>query len=340
MPATNPPGPARTCPSTPRATTASSATARRTCNAASGCVPGTVAACDDGIACTVDTCVEASDTCGHAPSDQLCDNGRFCDGRERCESSYGCEAGEEVICRPDGSNCSEERCDEAADACVSDYSNCVCGDRELTGLEECESPQRAGTFEDCNNLVDDDGDRLIDCSDPGCLPEARPRWICDENCRRDLACAKVANDPALIVFRQGHGPDSLWMHGRFPLDGDVNPEVEAFTIRVTNDREPVFVAALEPGALKRKGAFFSYVDADARALGNASPSGGLAAVRLRLRAVDGVPNVTFRIQAWGDLAGATRRVMTSQIAIGSESGTLTAEWKAKPKKWLLHQKDF
>src|SRR5262249_18790637 len=62
-----------------------------TCNATTGCVAGTPP-CDDGVACTVDTSDEASDTCQFTPNDAPCDNGSFCDGAEKCTQS-GCAAG-------------------------------------------------------------------------------------------------------------------------------------------------------------------------------------------------------------------------------------------------------
>ena len=45
--------------------------------------------CDDGVACTIDTCVAG--VCSNTPDDSLCpDNGLFCDGDEFCDPSVGC----------------------------------------------------------------------------------------------------------------------------------------------------------------------------------------------------------------------------------------------------------
>ena len=71
--------------------------------------------CDDGIACTVDTCDLTTGTCEFAPDDTLCDNGAFCDGQETCDADSGCLAGTPP--------CPAGDCDEATDQCTG-----VCDD--------------------------------------------------------------------------------------------------------------------------------------------------------------------------------------------------------------------
>lgn len=73
------------------------------CNGAEICAGGTCTAgtplqCDDGIACTVDTC-EALAGCVNTANDGLCpDNGNFCDGPETCDAQTGCvSAGDPCI---------------------------------------------------------------------------------------------------------------------------------------------------------------------------------------------------------------------------------------------------
>jgi hypothetical protein len=58
--------------------------------AAGSCVAGIAVDCDDGVACTADSCDPASDACMHAPDDALCDDGVACNGAERCEPGVGC----------------------------------------------------------------------------------------------------------------------------------------------------------------------------------------------------------------------------------------------------------
>ncbi|MCH7781208.1 MAG: lamin tail domain-containing protein, partial [Acidobacteria bacterium] len=52
------------------------------CDALLDCQVGTPPVISDGVACTVDSCDEASDNVIHIPSNALCDNGQFCDGAE------------------------------------------------------------------------------------------------------------------------------------------------------------------------------------------------------------------------------------------------------------------
>ncbi|MEM9731742.1 MAG: malectin domain-containing carbohydrate-binding protein, partial [Myxococcota bacterium] len=83
-----------------------------TCVAGS-CLSGSPVVCDDGIACTVDSCNETADACSQTPSNALCSNGLFCDGVEACSPIVGCEAG---IAPCSGS----DLCNETIDACVPD----------------------------------------------------------------------------------------------------------------------------------------------------------------------------------------------------------------------------
>jgi len=48
-----------------------------------GCVPGTPPNCDDGVACTIDSCDETIHGCQHVPNDALCDDGDPCT-RDQC----------------------------------------------------------------------------------------------------------------------------------------------------------------------------------------------------------------------------------------------------------------
>jgi cysteine-rich repeat protein len=60
-----------------------------TCDALSGCLPGTPPAIDDGVACTVDGCDEDADAVRNAPDDALCDDADPCTA-ERCDAELGC----------------------------------------------------------------------------------------------------------------------------------------------------------------------------------------------------------------------------------------------------------
>jgi hypothetical protein len=75
------------------------------------CVPGSAVSCDDGVSCTADACIEATDSCQNVPTDALCDNGLFCDGTETCDAVLDCQPGTDP--------CAGEACDETGDTCSS-----------------------------------------------------------------------------------------------------------------------------------------------------------------------------------------------------------------------------
>lgn len=101
-----------------------------TCDPANGCQPGTPPACDDGVACTVDTCNVSTDACEHVASDALCDDGSFCTGLETCDPIAGCGVGADP--------CPGEICDEANDRCVSCVADSACDDGDACTVDRCE----------------------------------------------------------------------------------------------------------------------------------------------------------------------------------------------------------
>ncbi len=82
---------------------------QETCAGAAGCSPGTPPDCDDAVACTVDSCDEASDACFHSPADAACDDGQWCNGSETCDLLRGCAAGSPPNC-DDGLACTVDTC--------------------------------------------------------------------------------------------------------------------------------------------------------------------------------------------------------------------------------------
>ena len=96
--------------------------------------------CDDGNVCTTDRCepdAAGADAngCTHAPNDEACDDGVFCDGADRC-SGGACvvHAGDPCVGGPVCANTCDEKagdcytpagteCEEDGDACTED----VCG---------------------------------------------------------------------------------------------------------------------------------------------------------------------------------------------------------------------
>ncbi|MFO0586492.1 MAG: hypothetical protein U0441_03070 [Polyangiaceae bacterium] len=111
------------------------------CNGAEACVAGVCvagsSACDDGVSCTADTCDEANDTCAHAASDALCDNGIACDGAEVCSPILGCLSGG-ASC-DDGVSCTDDFCDLGSGQCVHVKNDNACQDGLFCdGVEVCD----------------------------------------------------------------------------------------------------------------------------------------------------------------------------------------------------------
>lgn len=82
------------------------------------CQAGAAPAIDDGIACTVDSCDEATDSILHEPDASACDNGKTCDGQETCSAAAGCVAGQPVQC-PATTACTAYTCSEPAGSCLA-----------------------------------------------------------------------------------------------------------------------------------------------------------------------------------------------------------------------------
>jgi hypothetical protein len=72
--------------------------------------------CNDGIACTFDTCDTALGRCRYVPDDSKCQDGVYCNGMEICDPQHGCVAGAPVTCDL-GSYCSIDTCVEASQSC-------------------------------------------------------------------------------------------------------------------------------------------------------------------------------------------------------------------------------
>jgi len=126
-----------------------------TCDALGGCQPGTSVDCDDGVACTVDACNDATDSCDNTPTDALCDDSQFCTGVETCDALGGCQAGTPVDC-DDGVGCTADSCNEATDSCDNVPDDAPCSDSVFcNGAEVCDplNDCQAGTAVDCDDAV-------------------------------------------------------------------------------------------------------------------------------------------------------------------------------------------
>jgi len=107
------------------------------CNVSTGCQAGTPPNCNDGIACTTDSCNESTDSCDHVPNHGACSDGLFCNGSEVCNVSTGCQAGTPPNCS-DGIACTDDSCNEATDSCDHVANNANCDDGLFcNGAETC-----------------------------------------------------------------------------------------------------------------------------------------------------------------------------------------------------------
>ena len=113
------------------------------CDIASGCGPGTAPDCDDGIACTSDSCDGTLDACVQTTNDSVCDDGLVCNGSEVCSAGTGCGPGTAIDCS-DGLACTTDRCIEPTGMCEQ-----LGSDADMDGFEAL----GCGTGDDCNDLV-------------------------------------------------------------------------------------------------------------------------------------------------------------------------------------------
>ncbi len=191
------------------------------CDTQSGCQDDVPMDCDDGVACTDDTCDDASGVCAHAPVNARCDDGRFCNGVESCDATLGCRLGTAPSC-DDAVACTADRCNAATDRCESTADHARCDDGLFCdGAERCDIRLGClpGTPVDCNDTFDCTADRCDEPSDrcvhagdnarcddglfcngaeschatQGCVVGAAPcsGGACSEE---DGACAGCAND--------------------------------------------------------------------------------------------------------------------------------------------------
>ncbi len=154
-----------------------------TCDAVYDCQSGTAVDCDDGVACTDDSCNETTDSCDNVANSAYCSNGVFCDGVEVCDAVYGCQAGTAIDC-DDGVACTDDSCNEGTDSCdnIANDANCDNG-LWCDGAETCDAVYgcQAGT-DPC-----DDG---VSCTDDSCneSTDSCDNVANDANCDNGLWC--------------------------------------------------------------------------------------------------------------------------------------------------------
>jgi hypothetical protein len=126
-------------------------------------------------------------------------------------------------------------------------------------------------------------------------------------------------------------PDALEFHANVSPGGLIDPPNQPFSVKLGNVLfDPILSFTLPPGSFKKQGTTYTYRD------DSASTTGGIGFVRISLR--DNQPNVyKVDIQAYDASleAEAVVPAMTVEIAIGSETFSLTAPWVKKDFGWQL-----
>ena len=123
------------------------------------CTPtGKPQSCDDGIACTDDTCDATKDGCVHKVNDSACTSGSFCDPELNCVPQLPCAAGDSVCDRLNTSACAGLwSCDTSKLYCV--HAPKPCPDRPNATTSCTASAVTATCAWVCNTgAVDLDGD--------------------------------------------------------------------------------------------------------------------------------------------------------------------------------------
>ena len=133
-----------------------------TCDALLGCQVGTPVPVDDGIGCTDDSCDEIADAVVNEANDGLCDNLQFCDGAETCDVALDCQAGTPVPV-DDGIGCTDDSCDEVADAVVNEANDGLCDN-----LQFCDGAETCDVALDCQAGTPVPVDDGIGCTDDSC----------------------------------------------------------------------------------------------------------------------------------------------------------------------------
>ena len=131
--------------------------------------------CDDGLACTYDSCDTSAGRCLNVPDDTQCQDGVYCDGQEVCVPGHGCEAGPVVSC-DNGNECQIATCVEATRSCQyaeRDVDQDGDPDAHCEPGHDCDdlNPNVSSLHaEVCSNGIDDNCNGLIDES-PCVVPE-------------------------------------------------------------------------------------------------------------------------------------------------------------------------
>lgn len=127
------------------------------------CAAGIAIVCDDGVACTFDSCNDVDGgVCVVAPDDNACSDGLFCTGAESCDVVADCQPGEPIVC-DDEVSCTADACSEDDDACSFTPDDGACDNGTF-----CDGAEICDPVAGCTDPPDVVCDDLIACTADAC----------------------------------------------------------------------------------------------------------------------------------------------------------------------------
>ena len=157
--------------------------------AAGKCIAGSKPSCDDGNACTLDTC-DVKLGCAHTATEAECTDGNACTTGDACKNGV-CTPAAALMC-DDANPCTTDACDLATGCTHADANGAACDDgQKCSALDLCFGGTCLGVVADCadSNPCTDDT-----CTDTaGCVHLANDVTCDDGNaCSLNDACANGA----------------------------------------------------------------------------------------------------------------------------------------------------
>lgn len=169
------------------------------CDSEFGCLGDGPPDEDDGIECTVDSCLEETDILQHLPQHYLCDDDDPCT-LDSCNALAGCENPAKVC--DDSNPCTVDSCDPVSGDCLfTPLGECCMVDSDCLGEDPCLGGICDVGAHSCSFyalLCDDHDPCTQDSCDAGCKHE--PIEGCVNECESDLDCFFAQANPNLCTF--------------------------------------------------------------------------------------------------------------------------------------------